>query len=58
MDGWMYGCMSVFMERWMDSSVDGLLNKKFNLDTYGKRRFSVSASFMEQPSSVVKIIII
>ena len=35
----------------MDGSVDGLSNQKCNINTYGKIRFSVSASFMEQPSS-------
>ena len=58
MNGWMDGWMDEWIDGWMDgwiiklnentrrlrSSNSFLLsNQKFNLDTYGKRRFSVSA---------------
>ena len=68
MDIWMYGWMDEWIDWWMDwlmdicmyGWMDGLRssnslllsNQKFNLDTYGKKRFSVSTPcFMEQPSS-------
>ena len=44
----MYGGIDVWVDVWMDGCMDPsnsllLSNQKFNLVTYGKRRFSVSA---------------